>query len=36
MRSIHDPATATTATVLGNSSEGAWPLARLLLGLATT
>lgn len=31
MRSIHDPATATTATVLGNSSEGAWRVARLLL-----
>lgn len=27
MRSIHDPSTSTTATVLGNSSEGAWPLA---------
>ncbi len=35
MRSLHDPATATTATVLGNSSEGAWPLASLLLDLAT-
>jgi len=35
MRSIHDPATATTATVLGNSSEGVWPVAALLLDLAT-
>ena len=35
MRSIHDPATATTATVLGNTSEGAWPVASLLLDLAT-
>ncbi|PFG44478.1 CubicO group peptidase (beta-lactamase class C family) [Isoptericola jiangsuensis] len=25
-RSTHDPATATTVTVLGNSSEGAWPV----------
>lgn len=33
MRSIHDPATATTATVLGNSSESAWPVAALLLEL---
>ena len=35
MRSIHDPATATTASVLGNSSEGACPLASLLLDLFT-
>ncbi|MGV8909130.1 MAG: serine hydrolase domain-containing protein [Propionicimonas sp.] len=35
MRSMHDPAMATTATVLGNSSEGAWPVAGLLLDLAT-
>ncbi|HYI59502.1 MAG TPA: serine hydrolase domain-containing protein [Microlunatus sp.] len=27
MRSIHDPATQTTATVLANSSEGAWRVA---------
>ena len=27
MRSIHDPATETTATVLANSSEGAWRVA---------
>lgn len=26
MRSTHIPAAATTATVLGNSSEGAWPV----------
>jgi CubicO group peptidase (beta-lactamase class C family) len=31
MRSIHDPGSGTTATVLGNTSEGAWPVARLLL-----
>lgn len=27
-RSVHDPATATTATVIGNTSEGAWPVIR--------
>jgi CubicO group peptidase (beta-lactamase class C family) len=32
-RSIHDPASQTTATVIGNSSAGAWPVARQLLGL---
>lgn len=26
MRSTHDPATGTTVSVLGNSSEGAWPV----------
>jgi CubicO group peptidase (beta-lactamase class C family) len=31
MRSIHDPRTQTTATVLGNTGEGAWPVAELLL-----
>ena len=25
-RTLHDPATATTVSVLGNSSEGAWPV----------
>jgi CubicO group peptidase (beta-lactamase class C family) len=29
-RSVHDPATATTHTVVSNWSDGAWPLARLL------
>lgn len=29
-RSVHDPARATTATVVSNTTEGAWPLARLL------
>ncbi|MCC5949094.1 MAG: beta-lactamase family protein [Nitriliruptoraceae bacterium] len=29
-RSVHDPATATTHTVIANTSEGAWPLARHL------
>jgi CubicO group peptidase (beta-lactamase class C family) len=33
MRSIHDPATKTTATVLANSSEGAWGVAEALLEL---
>ena len=33
MRSIHDPATRTTATVLANSSEGAWGVAHELLNL---
>ncbi len=31
MRSIHDPASQTTATVLANTSEGAWTVAELLL-----
>ena len=29
-RSVHDPATDTTHTVMSNTSEGAWPLARHL------
>jgi CubicO group peptidase (beta-lactamase class C family) len=29
-RSVHDPATDTTYSVMSNSSEGAWPLARHL------
>ncbi len=29
-RSVHDPATATTHTVIASWSDGAWPLARLL------
>ena len=33
MRSIHDPATRTTATVLANTSEGAWGVAGALLTL---
>ncbi|HEU5483369.1 MAG TPA: serine hydrolase domain-containing protein [Microlunatus sp.] len=33
MRSIHDPETETTATVLANSSEGAWHVAGKLLPL---
>lgn len=36
MRSLHDPSTATTASVLGNSSEGAWPIAELLLEAITS
>jgi CubicO group peptidase (beta-lactamase class C family) len=30
-RSLHDPTTRTTATVISNTSLGAWPVARLLL-----
>lgn len=29
-RSTHDPTTATTASVLGNTSEGAWPVISVL------
>jgi CubicO group peptidase (beta-lactamase class C family) len=29
-RSSHDPASTTTHTVISNTSEGAWPIARLL------
>ena len=29
-RSVHDPATATTHTVISNTTDGAWPLARHL------
>jgi CubicO group peptidase (beta-lactamase class C family) len=29
-RSIHDPASRTTATVVSNWTDGAWPIARLL------
>lgn len=29
-RSVHDPASGTTQTVLSNTSAGAWPIARLL------
>jgi CubicO group peptidase (beta-lactamase class C family) len=29
-RSVHDPASGSTHTVISNSSEGAWPVARLL------
>jgi len=35
--SAHDPETETTATVISNTTDGAWPIARLLhehLGLA--
>ncbi len=27
-RSVHDPTTGTTSTVMANTSEGAWPIAR--------
>jgi CubicO group peptidase (beta-lactamase class C family) len=33
-RSTHNPRTATTVSVLGNSSEGAWPLVHTLAGVA--
>ncbi len=31
-RSTHDPTSATTSTVISNTSDGAWPIARLLEG----
>ena len=30
MTSLHDPATQTTITVLGNWTDAAWPMVRLL------
>ncbi len=33
-RSTHNPSTGTTVTVLGNSTEGAWPLVYELADLA--
>jgi hypothetical protein len=30
-RSTHDPASATTHTVISNTSHGAWPITRLLV-----
>jgi CubicO group peptidase (beta-lactamase class C family) len=32
-RSVHDPAPRLTRTVMSNTTDGAWPLARLLDGL---
>ena len=29
-RSVHDPASGITPTVISNTSDGAWPIARLL------
>ena len=29
-RSVHDPASAITYTVISNTSEGAWPIVELL------
>ena len=29
-RSVHDPELATTHTVISNTSDGAWPITRLL------
>jgi CubicO group peptidase (beta-lactamase class C family) len=34
-RTVHDPATRITHTVLSNTTDGAWPLARLLRELLT-
>ena len=34
-RSVHDPATGVTHTVLSNTTDGAWPLARHLQELLT-
>jgi CubicO group peptidase (beta-lactamase class C family) len=34
-RTVHDPVAGITHTVLSNTSEGAWPLARHLFGLLT-
>jgi CubicO group peptidase (beta-lactamase class C family) len=31
-RSVHDPRSGTTHTVISNTSEGAWPIARFLSG----
>ena len=31
-RSLHDPTTDTTCTVISNWSDGAWPVARYLAG----
>lgn len=32
-RSLHDPSTGTTQTVIGNTSNGAWPVLRAMRGL---
>jgi hypothetical protein len=29
-RSVHDPTSAATHTVISNTSDGAWPITRLL------
>jgi hypothetical protein len=34
-RSTHDPVTGTTATVLSNTTDGAWPIARFIDDLLT-
>jgi hypothetical protein len=34
-RSMHDPTGGTTRTVISNTSEGAWPIARLFAELQT-
>ena len=33
-RSVHDPITVRTRTVISNTTDGAWPIARLLADLA--
>ena len=35
-RSVHDPARSITHTVISNTSDGAWPIARLLVELLST
>jgi hypothetical protein len=34
-RSVHDPATRVTSTVLSNTTDGAWPVSRCLRELLT-
>ena len=35
-RSVHDPARSITHTVISNTSDGAWPIARLLVERLST
>ena len=35
-RSLHQPSTELVATVISNTTDGAWPIARVLDGLITT
>ena len=35
-RSEHDPTTGTTHTVISNTTDGAWPIARLLVQSLST
>jgi CubicO group peptidase (beta-lactamase class C family) len=36
LRSLHQPSTGLVATVISNTTDGAWPIARVLDGLITT